>query len=154
MKHNITIHSDSSSLTQKIGENLASQLASSKIQKAVILLKGDLGSGKTTFVKGFLKYFGIKPLAASPTFVIMKRYIPRKPLATRYMLPAIYHMDAYRLKSAKDLDVFDFKEIEREDANYILIEWPEQLKGKKFPGAIQISFTHGKKENERVIKIK
>src|SRR5438309_884626 len=55
-------------------------------QATILTLTGDLGSGKTTFAQGFLKGLGVREKTASPTFIIMRRFvIPRsKPLATRH----------------------------------------------------------------------
>ncbi|MFA6136270.1 MAG: tRNA (adenosine(37)-N6)-threonylcarbamoyltransferase complex ATPase subunit type 1 TsaE [Candidatus Paceibacterota bacterium] len=147
---NKRITSNSSLFTKQIGYQVALQVDSRKNNKSarLFLLKGDLGSGKTTFVLGFLKYFGIKPKSASPTFVIMKCYKPKLKAS------GIYHIDAYRLRSKKDLDVLGFKEISKNTKNIIIIEWPQRVGGLKMKNKTLISFFHGKKENERIIVIK
>lgn len=154
----IKVESDSPQLTRMIAGEFASKISKVKTDFArVITLKGDLGSGKTTFVLGFLNYFGIKPHAASPTFVIMKRYAfhrqttNNKRLTTETKNGAIYHLDAYRLHSKKDLDILGFSEVLKNPKNIVLIEWPEMIKGMNFTGATKINFSYGKKENERTI---
>lgn len=154
MSKSLKISSDSSELTKKIGTEFAKKIINlSRNRRArVVTLKGDLGAGKTTFVLGFLKYFGIKPRAASPTFVIMKRYKPKSQIANRKLrIGSIYHLDAYRLHSKKDLGVLGFEEVLQNPKNLVLIEWPEKIKGAKFKNKIAVRFDYGKQENERTI---
>ncbi len=109
-------------------------------------LKGDLGSGKTTFTQGFLRGLGIRGKAQSPTFVIFKRFALRDLPFTN-----VYHFDCYRIKKADELKILGIKEILENPKNIVLIEWPERIK-KILPKNIwKIEFKHGKKENERVI---
>ena len=147
--------------TKLLGLKLARNVEKGERKKTaqVIFLKGDLGAGKTTFVLGFLGYFGIKPHSASPTFVIMKRYVfhkkttnNRQQTTDKNKIGAIYHLDAYRLRSKKDLNVLGFEEISSNPKNIILIEWPEKIKGVRSTNKISVSFSYGKKENERIIK--
>jgi tRNA threonylcarbamoyladenosine biosynthesis protein TsaE len=146
MKKYLKVISQSPEETKAIGKAFA--LSASKDflnnQALVICIWGDLGSGKTTFVLGFLRYFGIKPHAASPTFVILKRYFSKKESFN------IYHLDAYRLHSKKDLDILGFDEIINNPKNIVLIEWPQKIKA-RFKNSVKISFSFGKKENERII---
>ena len=150
----LKVLSDSPEITKTIGAEFAKRILRSMPQNGaqVVTLRGDLGAGKTTFVLGFLKHFNINPKAASPTFVIMKRYAP-KPLVVsrRSSVVFIYHLDAYRLHSKKDLEALDFQEILNNPKNIILVEWPEKIKGEKFKNKIAVKFDYGKKENERVI---
>jgi tRNA threonylcarbamoyladenosine biosynthesis protein TsaE len=148
----VKIYSDSSFITQKIASEIARMVCKNKSDSArVITLKGDLGSGKTTFVLGFLKYFGIKPHAISPTFVIMKKYRVKNKELIGNKMENIYHIDAYRLNSKKDLEVLDFDRIFKNPQNTILIEWPEKIAKASFSNKIEINFYHGRKENERVL---
>ena len=91
--------------------------------KRIILLKGDLGAGKTTLVKHLLKELGLEADVVSPTFTIVNEY----------MLPAettnfkqVYHMDLYRLK-----DISEVEEIGIFDMIYgtqlCILEWPELI---------------------------
>ncbi len=90
----------------------------------IIGLKGDLGSGKTTFTKSVALALGIKDTVTSPTFVIEKIYnLPKKTAGFRRLI----HIDAYRLDEGKELDVLGFQEIIKDKQNLILIEWPEQV---------------------------
>ena len=82
----------------------------------IILLKGELGAGKTTLIKSILKKLGVKENITSPTFSIVNQYFASNRL--------INHFDLYRIKSLKELDVMGFEEyLDNEGVNFI--EWPE-----------------------------
>lgn len=135
--------------TKKLAKNMARNLLSHKTTRdssIVIALGGELGSGKTTFVQGFLEYFGVKR-ATSPTFVIMKKYhIPGKSNIN------LYHIDCYRIKSSRDLLELGFEEIISDARNIVLIEWGERIKDILPDGVVWVRFGH-KGEEERVIEI-
>ncbi len=115
---------------------------------------------------GFLNYFGIKPSAASPTFTIMKHYRETqnaniktqnhnlKPKNKKNLVREIYHFDAYRLKSKKDLEVIGFHTIKKQPNTVVLIEWPGNVKGMGLKNVIEIKFEYREKNNERVITIR
>ena len=82
----------------------------------VILLSGDLGSGKTTLTKVLCAQLGVKDLITSPTFSLVNEY-PSPVVGT------IYHMDLYRLEKVEDLAQIGFEEYL--DSGFLcLIEWP------------------------------
>jgi tRNA threonylcarbamoyladenosine biosynthesis protein TsaE len=86
----------------------------------IILLNGDLGSGKTTFVKSFVTRFGIdESKVSSPTFTIAKIYENER--------VKILHMDLYRLSSEEELYYIGFEDM-KNDSDIILIEWPKLAK--------------------------
>jgi len=66
----------SAAQTKNLGERMAQKILKSSVNKGavVISLKGELGSGKTTFLQGFARGLGIKNRILSPTFVLMKKY--------------------------------------------------------------------------------
>ena len=126
---------------------IAKEIADKINKPCVILLNGDLGAGKTHFVKGFAKAFGCDEIVTSPTFTIMNEYLGGK-------LP-IYHFDMYRLSSAEDGRNLGFEEYF--DLNHLngisLVEWPENVDG-LFPNdVVTITIRKGSKENERLIQI-
>lgn len=110
--------------TQKRAEDLAKELTKKEPQKtgAVVGLEGELGAGKTVFVKGFARALGVKNKISSPTFVLMKNY---KLKTENYKL--LYHIDAYRLKDHKDLLGLGIKEIINDPKNIIMIEWSDRV---------------------------
>ena len=94
---------------------LASKLAKYIKGGDIILLNGDLGAGKTTFVKGFAKAKGVTRPVTSPTFNLLKTY------ATDDY--TIVHVDAYRLEGAEFDELYDYANEE----NVIFIEWSNCL---------------------------
>ena len=148
MKH---YQSYSSAETKHIASALARRLARSPRARgaAVVALSGELGAGKTTFVKGFVRGLGSRSRVISPTFILMRRHAIHHSSFTN-----LYHLDAYRLKSAKDLAALDFKKILADPRHIVLIEWAEQVKKILPKNAVHISFRHSGRENEREIVIK
>lgn len=147
----------SSDETKKFGASLVAKLIKNKKQAAlrdlggralVLAFEGDLGSGKTTLIQGFLKALGVRGRVNSPTFVLMKRFRVRD-----LNFKNVYHLDCYRLKQAKDLSDLGFKEILEEPTNLVLIEWSERVKNILPKERILIKMKHGKDENERVIRV-
>ena len=96
---------------------LAENIESEKFPNMVICLDGELGSGKTVFVKGLAKALGIEENITSPTFNIIKEY-------NQGELP-LYHMDVYRLEDVEeDLGIRDYFNKE----GITIIEWSEMIK--------------------------
>lgn len=149
----IEYKSNSEKTTKEIGFYLGQTLLKNKKNfeiAFVLALKGNLGSGKTTFLKGFKKALKIKKEINSPTFIILKKY----PLKLK-KFENFYHLDCYRIKNLKELKILKIEEILKNNKNIIAIEWPEKIK-KILPknSTIFLTFLYGKKENERIIKIK
>ena len=94
-----------------------SQLVIDKIKTIkVILLRGELGSGKTTLVKSVLKKMGINDCVTSPTFSIVNEY--------DFSENIIYHFDLYRIEKIEELDIIGFEDYIYSQ-NICFIEWPE-----------------------------
>ena len=92
---------------------LAQNIESEKFPNMVICLNGELGSGKTVFVKGFASSLGISDNITSPTFNIVKEYLNGE-------LP-LYHVDAYRLEGKDDSLLTDYMKKD----GVVIIEWAE-----------------------------
>lgn len=86
--------------------------------KPLICLEGDLGSGKTTFVKFLLEHLGYKGAVTSPTFNLISSY----EVAGEY----IYHCDFYRLNSSNELYNLAIEDVILE--NVVIVEWADILK--------------------------
>ncbi len=86
----------------------------------VILLNGDLGSGKTVFAKGFAEGLNIKEPVTSPTFTIVNKYIGKK---------TMYHFDMYRLEDEEEALAAGLDELIDEEDAVKLIEWSEKVLG-------------------------
>ena len=97
--------------TMKLGEKLGNLL----YMPEIILLTGDLGTGKTIFVKGIARGLDINDNVNSPSYTLIKEYEGRLPL---------YHMDLYRLDDESDLYNIGFEEYLNDDG-VVVIEWPE-----------------------------
>lgn len=112
----------------------------------VIGFTGELGSGKTQFIKGICKYFMVKDVVNSPTFLIVNEY--KGNLEGKEI--NINHFDLYRLKSEHELSSIGFD-------NYIssnticLIEWPQLAEEHLGIKLKSINFDYGNNENERII---
>lgn len=87
----------------------------------IVALLGELGAGKTAFTQTLAKHFGVEESVASPTFVIQKAY-DAKGSFKRFI-----HIDAYRLKSAQELEALGWAETMSDAGNLIVIEWPERV---------------------------
>lgn len=111
--------------------NFAENFAKELNKKDIIVLSGDLGSGKTKFVQGILKHFGLENEISSPTFTIVNVY--------NTSTCPIYHFDVYRLA---DIDEFYAMGGEEYFENGIcLIEWGEIIKDALPSNYIKITFS-------------
>jgi len=136
-----TIVSNSSEDTENIAYEFASKIHSGDI----LALKGDLASGKTTFTKGFCKYFNVIENVTSPTYTIINEY-------SGDIL--IFHIDCYRINNTKELLNLGIEEYFDLDG-IILIEWPEKILDFLPENTIIINFEHNNESNnKRIIKIK
>lgn len=105
-----------------IAEDFLANIKSSKRNATVIGLRGNLGSGKTTFVQSLAKHLGIKEQITSPTFIIEKVY------PTTYAnFDNVVHIDTYRLDGVDDLKTLGFETVISDTHNLVLIEWPEKV---------------------------
>jgi tRNA threonylcarbamoyladenosine biosynthesis protein TsaE len=131
-----------------------------KRKEAVIVgLYGELGGGKTTFMKYLAESLGVTETIQSPTFVIEKIYdlTPNlSPCEGRggidRMFDKLVHIDAYRIEKEIEMINLGWSEIIADPKNLICIEWPEKIAG-IMPRHTKIFFEHGEDENERKIKI-
>ncbi len=108
-------------------------------------LSGELGSGKTQFIKGICLGLGVEEIVNSPTFVIVNEYgSPNS---------QIFHFDLYRIKSAYEvinIGLYDYLN----SGGIILIEWPELIESLLPLDTIKIYLSHiNGDENMREIKI-
>ncbi len=128
--------------TQKLAVNFAKTLKGGE----TIGLIGDLGAGKTAFVKGMAKGLAIKKVITSPTFVVMKVY-PVKHETVKYFV----HVDAYRVKNAASLTGIGLEDYIKSNNSVVVIEWADLVKGILPKDKILIHFNHIA-NNQREIK--
>lgn len=125
-------------------KNLA-RLIASKLKKGdLIVLCGDLGSGKTKFTEGFLSYFGLENEISSPTFTIVNEY--KKDDIN------IYHFDVYRLEDSSEF--YEIGGDEYYENGICIIEWGEIIEDALPNDYIKIDFSRNlDDENSRTLNI-
>ncbi|MBK8981938.1 MAG: tRNA (adenosine(37)-N6)-threonylcarbamoyltransferase complex ATPase subunit type 1 TsaE [Ignavibacteria bacterium] len=139
------VKSNSADFTAKAGREFAAGLNPGTITG----LFGNLGSGKTQFVKGVCEYFGVEEVVNSPTFIIKNEHVGIDPVSGNEI--KIFHFDLFRISVINELTELGFSELYSGNS-VTLIEWAE-LADEYFRGNInRIYFEYGEKENERIIK--
>lgn len=132
--------SNSEENTKLIGKEFATTLKKGD----VVVLTGDLGSGKTKFTEGVLTYFGLENEISSPTFTIVNEYVNND--------VNIYHFDVYRLEDEDEFYAIGGEEYF--EKGICLIEWGEMIKGALPRNYIHITFSRNlDDENKREICI-
>ncbi len=130
----------SASQTKILGQKFAKQLNGGE----VIALQGDLGSGKTTFVKGLAKALQFKQTITSPTFVLFKVYNNSNPKINQLIHVDCYRVGGIEIKKAGLEDYF------YEPQTVVVIEWSDKIILPK-KNLISLKFKHNKKDNTRII---
>jgi len=133
-----------------LGKKIATNLT--KYSGNVIALVGDLGSGKTTFTKGFARGLGIKDRMISPTFILIRSYQTKA--TSPKQIKTLHHLDLYRLESGikQELKNMGLTEMWNDAGNIVLIEWAEKAKGLLPKNTLWITFEYVK-GNERIIRL-
>lgn len=131
--------------------DLAAKLSEDLQAGDFLLLSGELGAGKTTFVQGLARALGVPEAITSPTFTVVGQYDTNHP-----KIKKLVHVDLYRLPPGtieQDIAVINVLEEDNKD-RVTAIEWADRL-SKKVPGrAWHLKFEHGKAREERVVLIK
>jgi tRNA threonylcarbamoyladenosine biosynthesis protein TsaE len=124
---------------------LGRKLAASMLPPKLVLLRGDLGAGKTTLVKGIAAGFDAanEDEVTSPTFTLVHEY--RGPTAT------LYHIDLYRVDTQPELETLGLDDL-MDDNSVLLIEWGEKFARFTKERDIEISLEKVE-ENERIIRV-
>lgn len=89
----------------------------------LVTLSGELGAGKTAFVKAVAKTLGVPETVNSPTFVLEKIY----ELPEGNQFKRLVHIDAYRLNGGNELSPLGFDELMKDSRTVVLLEWPEKV---------------------------
>ncbi len=116
--------------TAAAGAALASAV---KGRAGIITLSGELGAGKTTFVRGLLRALGHTGAVRSPTYTLVEPY--------EVGGQRVLHLDLYRLAGAADLTTLGLRD-ELDDATLLLVEWPERADGALPAPALALIFEH------------
>ena len=122
-------------------ERVAAELAGTLVGGEVIALDGDLGAGKTQFVRGLVRGLGGDPRrVSSPTFVLLHVYgrpAAEGPTTDALRLP-VFHLDAYRVGGADDFEAIGFAEL-LEQGGVVVVEWPSRVADLLPSGRIEVS---------------
>ena len=137
------------SLAEKLARDiLRGEGKENRRQKAFLVgLEGNLGGGKTTFLKGFAKGLGIKERILSPTFIILKKFKVKS-----LKFEVFYHIDCYRIEKPEEILTLGFKKIISDPKNIVCIEWADKIKKILPKETLWIKFEI-KNKNQRKISI-
>ena len=125
------MHLPDAAATERIGARLAPHLAGGML----VTLRGDLGSGKTTLVRGVLRARGVEGAVKSPTYTLVEHY----PVSSLYF----YHFDFYRFENPDAWDDAGIADYFRDDA-VCLVEWPERVAGLLATPDLALSLSHAR----------
>jgi len=125
--------------TVALGGKLAAQLAPPKL----VLLRGELGAGKTTLVKGIVAGFGAgaEQEVTSPTFTLVHEY--RAPTAT------LYHIDLYRVDTQRELETLGIDDL-LSSRSVLLIEWGEKFERFRRERDVEVALEHISGDQRRI----
>ncbi|HIP49289.1 MAG TPA: tRNA (adenosine(37)-N6)-threonylcarbamoyltransferase complex ATPase subunit type 1 TsaE [Lutibacter sp.] len=145
--------------TKQFAKDFLQDVISDDKDRNVVLLQGNLGTGKTTFSQFLLEKIGAEGPFTSPTFVIMKKYELENSMifcsdqvATKKEIKNIYHLDCYRVNEESVFDL-SWQEMTEDKNNLLLVEWPEKIK-KIWPEKYWLlKFEYGDGESSRVVEI-
>jgi len=124
--------------------DLGRAFSSSLRPGSVVALIGELGTGKTQFVRGLCRGLGVTVSPTSPTFTLINEY--PAPFG------AVIHVDLYRIGALPEIAGLGLEEYFAENT-VCLIEWAEKLEGLLPPETLVLHFYHGSTERERLIEI-
>ncbi len=133
----ITTHSEDK--TAAVGRDLAATLSAGD----VLLLYGDLGAGKTAFVRGLAEGLGVeRDEVSSPTFTLIQEYRGGR-------LP-LFHVDLYRIEDPREFDELGLDEIAEDGV--LAIEWAEKLAARLKPSRyVSVHIEHGDGDTRTIL---
>jgi tRNA threonylcarbamoyladenosine biosynthesis protein TsaE len=135
----LRFQSSSPEQTEAFGARLAAAKPASSDAAVIVYLTGDLGAGKTTLARGFLRACGITGAVRSPTYTLVETYDAGA--------LTLVHLDLYRLREPSELEPLGLRDLAR--AGYLwLIEWPERGAGRLPPADLTISLQVAEKTHD------
>ena len=143
--------------TQQFAQALAQQV---DLRDAYVELQGDLGAGKTTFVRHLLKALGVEGRIKSPTYAVVEPHEARLATALLELTPTrvpmspqilnIWHFDFYRFNDPQEFEEAGFRELFASPGLKI-VEWPEQARGMLPVADLKLAITVNEQEGRFVI---
>lgn len=127
-------HTNTAQDTEDFGWELACARPADDTAFTVLYLTGELGAGKTTFARGFLRALGVTEPVRSPTYTLLELY--------DVGALTVAHIDLYRLRSPAELEPLGLREWARERCVW-LVEWPERGAGRLPLADMTIAFVVG-----------
>lgn len=123
--------------TEEVGADLASSLGDGD----VVALVGELGAGKTTFVRGLARGLFVKDAVLSPSFVLARSYTGRV---------LFHHLDLYRVTSPRELEEVGLLELLPPAAGVTAVEWADRIPGLVPRGAVWVTLEHAGGDRRRL----
>jgi tRNA threonylcarbamoyladenosine biosynthesis protein TsaE len=120
--------------TETFGARLAQSVPTHPSSALIVYLTGNLGAGKTTLARGFLRQLGFAGAVKSPTYTLLESYNLRD--------LTVVHLDLYRLQEPSELDALGLRDMDRA-ATVWLIEWPERAARRLPEPDVSIAFEAG-----------
>jgi len=139
---NKVVITNSALATQRFGERMGCELVGGE----VLALAGNLGSGKTTFIKGIARGLGVKQVITSPTFVLMKVYSVKQGRIRQFV-----HVDCYRVPGI-ELEKIGLGDYLGRPDTVVAIEWAEKLPRNIKPSH-KFIFKVGQNPKKRIIQL-
>jgi tRNA threonylcarbamoyladenosine biosynthesis protein TsaE len=127
------------SATKSIGRNIAMLVRPGD----VMLLAGELGSGKTVFTQGLAEGLEVRELVTSPTFTLVHRYDGRVPL---------FHLDVYRLERVGELADLGIDEL-LDAGGVVVVEWGDVVAAEMPADRLEVRFAFGADDDDRTIEL-
>jgi len=124
---------------------LGGEIADNFPQGGLVFLHGDLGTGKTTLVRGLLRHLGFTGIVKSPTYTLVEPYCIKG--------RDIYHFDLYRLADPEELEYMGVRDYLLSDA-LCLIEWPEKAHGFLPQAELNVFIQHADEARNVVLRAK
>ncbi len=141
----LTLSLGDTEATEALGYHMADRLLSLGIRRAFFAFRGDLGAGKTSFSRGFVRRAAPGDRAKSPTYNLLFEY--------RSGPVPVFHFDLYRLEGEDDLESIGYFDIIEEDG-FVLCEWSERIVGAIPEDAVLIELLRTEQGDGRLAKVK
>lgn len=126
--------------------NFARRLVATLGRRAVLALKGDLGAGKTCFVRGLAEGLRIEGDVTSPTYTLIHEY--------EGGLSPLVHMDLYRISGDNEAVGLGLEDYLDQPEGYLAIEWPDRAASSLPPGTVEVTLTPGISPQDRLITVR